>query len=352
MTMSRRDPTILFALLVALGAHLALISMGVRAARRDLGWWLQSAPVAVTPRATPIPPDTMQQLGDHDTTGTSINRSTGDVPLESAVADARQEQAIMQRDAVGFGGSRATPQLDQTLRGDSGDNSPRGNSGTQSAATVFGSRESSMADLAPKVSAPVPGKNPAASSAQGKQAEINPLASGPLAPVPLKQASPGQVSDANAPTSDQPADQPTNNQASGASSPAGGAGGRAGADPGAGRPIPTSNFESSAVTHVASRFVAGRVEPQTGRKNLIRKEPDIGPSGVGDLYSMGDTYVVMLLTLDTNGNVIDAKIKRSSGSDSIDLASQRAAYTWWFEPLKDPRTGQVQQEQMEFTIYY
>ena len=42
MTMTRRDPTILFALLVALGVHLALIGVGVKVARRDLGWWLQS----------------------------------------------------------------------------------------------------------------------------------------------------------------------------------------------------------------------------------------------------------------------------------------------------------------------
>ena len=253
------------------GAHLALIGVGVKVARRDLGWWLQSPP-AVNP--TPVPPvvapsEPVQQLGDHNTNGTSINSAPGDQPMESAIADARQEQAAVQRDPAGFGGKGANQQLDQTLRGDNGDNAPRGsNSGSQSAASVFGSRESSVADLAPKVSTPVPTRNPPAGNSTGNETAIDPLSSGPLALSQPKKSSSGQQSDANPSPSDQPANQQTGSQATGASSASGGAGGRAGAaDPGAGNPIPTSDFESYPVTHVASRFIAGKIDARTGPAN-------------------------------------------------------------------------------------
>src|SRR5580693_9109854 len=107
MTMTRRDPTVLFALLVALGAHLALIGVGVKVARRDLGWWLQSPPPAQNPPPAAAPSEPVQELGDHNTTGTSINSAPGNQPMESALADARQEQAAVQRDPAGFGGKGA-----------------------------------------------------------------------------------------------------------------------------------------------------------------------------------------------------------------------------------------------------
>ena len=69
MTMTRRDPTILFALLVALGVHLALIGVGVKVARRDLGWWLQSPPPMLNPPAAQPPSEPVQELGDHNTHG-------------------------------------------------------------------------------------------------------------------------------------------------------------------------------------------------------------------------------------------------------------------------------------------
>jgi len=198
MTMTRRDPTILFALLVALGAHLALIGVGVKVARRDLGWWLQSPPASLNPPppAPAAPSEPVQQLGDHNTNGTSINSSPGDQPMESAIADARQEQAAMQRDPAGFGGKGSTQQLDQTLRGDNGDKRPRGsNSGSQSAASVFGSRESSVANLAPKVSTPVPSRNPPAGNSTGNEVSPDPLSSGPLALTQPKKDSSGQSAD-------------------------------------------------------------------------------------------------------------------------------------------------------------
>jgi TonB family protein len=355
MTVTRRDPTILVALLVALAAHLALIGFGVKIARRDLGWWLQ-APATPSAAQPAQPTEPVQELGDHNTHGQSINTAPGDQPMESAIADARQEQAAVQRDPAGFGGKGANQQLDQTLRGDNGDNSPRGaNSSAQSAASVFGSRESSVADLAPKVATPVPTKNPPAGNSTGNQVSPDPLSSGPMPLSQVKKSASGKETETNpAPAQQQASNQQTGAQATGSSSStAGGSGGTAGApDPGAGNPIPTDDFESFPVSHIASRFYAGRIEARTGRKMRTRELPRLGLAAIADLQNMDNPFVVLMLHIDTTGNVTDVKITHSSGSDNIDLPCQRAAYTWWFEPLKDPQTGRIHPEDIEFTIYF
>ncbi|MGD0771155.1 MAG: TonB family protein [Tepidisphaeraceae bacterium] len=359
--MTRRDPTILIALLIALGAHLALLGFGVQTARRDLGWWLKApparaSPLPVMPIVEPQPNDPMQRLGDHDTNGTSINTAPGEQPMESALADARQEQAALQRDPAGFGGKGSNQQLDQTLRGDNGDNAPRGtNSGAPSAASVFGSRESSLAELSPKISAPLPDKTKPSADSNAPGNTIDPLSRGPQTMVnPPKPIPPSEQSPTNPTANSQTSNQQTGSEQSGASSASGGgAGGKAGApEPGAGNPIPTSDFESYPVTRIASRFIAGKIEARTGRKLRTRELPKLGLAAHADLQTMDDPYVVLVLKIDTTGNVTDVKIERSSGSDNVDLPCQRAAYTWWFEPRKDPKTGQIHPEEIEFTIYF
>jgi len=103
---------------------------------------------------------------------------------------------------------------------------------------------------------------------------------------------------------------------------------------------------------VASRFRAGKIEARTGRKMRTRELPRLGVAAYADIESMDSPSVVMLLRIDTTGNVTDVRIEHSSGTDDIDLPCQRAAYTWWFEPLKDPKTGEVRPEIIEFTIYF
>jgi TonB family protein len=397
MTITRRDPTVLVALVFALAAHLVVLAVGVRSARRDLGWWLKSQPVKLTPHPTgpveiPKPNDPMQQLGDHDTNGTSINSSPGEVPMESMSADARQEQAMMQRDPAGFGGKATNQQLEKVLRGDSGDNRPRGqNSAGQNspgqasaqqsqaaqsqaaqssaASSVFGSRESSLADLMPKVSTPLPAKMRPDNAAKGTDTAIDPLSRGPIVLSPAKQnalkdpGQPNQAQDQQAKqqqTNQQQEHQQNEQQQQNQESPnqqanaaqSGGVGGKPGADPGAGNPAPTSDFESYPVTHVASRFVAGRIEARPGRKMRTRELPRLGVAAYADLEGMDNPSVVLMLRIDTSGNVTDVRIEHSSGSDDIDLPCQKAAYTWWFEPLKDPKTGQIRPEMIEFTIYF
>jgi TonB family protein len=329
--MRRRDPIILIALLTALGLHLAILSVGVRAARRNLGWWLESpAQARMTP--PPKPQDAMQQLGEHESNGLSINRAPGPRPMESAVSDARQEQAAMQRDPEGFEGQGSNQPLEQALRGDNGDGRPQGqNSGGASAAAVFGSRETALAEKTPRLASPLP---PA----------MDPLSRGPM-PVKPRKA----VAEAAEPTV---TGVPANEQQKAASA-SGGAGGKPGsAQQGSGKPMPTSDFESYPVSHIVSRFVAGQIEARTGRKMKARELPRLGLAAIADLQQMQSPYVVLMLKIDALGNVTDVKVTHSSGSDNVDLPCVRAAYTWWFEPMKDPLTGTVHGELIEFTIYF
>lgn len=351
--MKRRDPTILIALLVALGAHLAILAFGVRAARRNLGWWLQLPGAQAQIAPPPAPQDPTQQLGEHDSNGPSINSAPGQQPMESAVADVRQEQAAMQRDPEGFGGKGSSQQLEQMLRGDNGDGAPRGtNSSAQSAASVFGSQETALAELTPKMPKAVPVGRAADSKSTGTDSGFDPLSSGPLPIKTPKEASKGEPSTMGSPSSAQPANEQNQSEQTTASSK-GGAGGKPGsAEPGSGNPVPTSDFESYPVSHIASRFMAGEITARTGRKMRARELPRLGLAAIADLQEMQNPYVVLLLKIDEHGNVTDVKIARSSGSDNVDLPCQRAAYTWWFEPMKDPKTGTVHGELIEFTIYF
>lgn len=350
--MKRRDPTILMALLVALAAHLALLGYGVRTARRDLGWWLQGPRAQVVP-ATPHD-DPTQRLGEHNTHGESINSAPGSQPMESALSDARQEQAAMQRDPEGFGGKGSNRQLEQTLRGDNGDAQPQGtkSAAKQSASAVFGSQESALANSTPKMTKTPPAgmvaKNPT-----GTDKVFDPLSSGPMPIAPPKQASKSDTPATGSPESEQAVTQQKGSPQAAANAGGGGNGGKPGApEPGSGNPIPTSDFESYPVSHVASRFIGGKIEARTGRKMRTRQLPRLGPAAIADLQGMDDPYVGLMLKIDESGNVTNVQVSHSAGSDDIDLPCQRAAYTWWFEPMKDPKTGTAHGEIIEFTIYF
>jgi TonB family protein len=353
--MKRRDPIILFALLAALGAHLALLGFGVYTARRDLGWWLQGPQAQA--EAVPVTPprdDPTQRLGEHTNRGESINSAPGPQPMESALSDARQEQAAMQRDPAGFGGKGSNRDLEQTLRGNNGDAAPQGTkTNAKTAAAVFGSRESTLAQATPKVTKSPPTGSVAKSNSTGTDNVFDPLSSGPLPIQPPKQVSKSDAPSTGTPDSAEPTNQQKGSEQAAANSGAGGKGGKPGApDPGSGNPVPTSDFESYPVSHIASRFIGGRIEARIGRKMRARQLPRLGPAAIADLQSMDDPYVVLLLKIDESGNVTNVQISHSAGTDDIDLPCQRAAYTWWFEPMKDPKTGTIHGEIIEFTIYF
>jgi TonB family protein len=351
--MKRRDPTILMALLVALAVHLLLLAFGVRTARRDLGWWLQGPEAQARAVAAVPKDDPAQRLGEHNTHGESINSAPGQQPMESAIADARQEQAAMQRDPAGFGGKGSNRQLEQTLRGDNGDAQPQGTAAARkSASAVFGSQESALANSAPKMTK-TPPAGMVAKNQKGTDKVFDPLSNGPLPITPPKQVSKSDTPATGSPESEESVTQQKGSPEAAANAGGGGRGGKPGApEPGSGNPVPTSDFESFPVSHVASRFIGGKIEARTGRKMRARQLPRLGPAAIADLQGMDDPYVVLMLKIDESGNVTNVQVTHSAGSDDIDLPCQRAAYTWWFEPMKDPKTGTIHGEIIEFTIYF
>ena len=151
--------------------------------------------------------------------------------MESAIADARQEQAAVQRDPAGFGGKGANQQLDQTLRGDNGDNNPR----RAIRAHNPPRRCSDRANPAwPIWLRKFPSRYPPEINPPETQPEPKPQST----PSPAdhyalsqpKKSSSGQQPDVNPSPSEQPVNQQTGSQANGASSASGGgAGGKAGA---------------------------------------------------------------------------------------------------------------------------
>src|SRR5579862_2125011 len=114
--MIRAQNSLLLALLLALAVHLAILATAQQYARRDLGWWLRVIRPAPAALNLPAPPPPEEDLGDHHTEGKSINSAPGDHPLESVVADAQQEQALLSRDPTGFanGGKQSADAAMQT----------------------------------------------------------------------------------------------------------------------------------------------------------------------------------------------------------------------------------------------
>jgi TonB family protein len=330
--MRRRDPTILLALCIALLAHVLLLRIGERAARRDLGWWLwgsQTIAQAVVPPMSPkkTPDD---DIGEHNQAGTSINSAPGEVAMESVFADPRQEQALMTRDPVGFKGHSGKT-LAQVLSGENGDGSPKSpaDPAADQSAQMFASAEDAL-NAAPAHKAPQP----------------DPLSTGPLKPTEEK------VNPTAAPQK-QPEKSDSSHERQARAAPAGGGKPGPSSDAAAGSPLPSSNFESFPVTHISSRFVAGKIVAREGRKLLTREIPHLNYAARADLVSLPDPYVVLEIKIDETGNVTDVRTIHSSGSDNIDLPCEHAAATWWFEPQTDPATGKPRHEEtVEFTIYF
>ncbi|MDP9172365.1 MAG: TonB family protein [Planctomycetota bacterium] len=389
--MTRRDPTFLVILCVALVAHLAVLRVGVAIARRDLGWW-QAAPGLAPPKTPadlvapkPAPPPADDVIGEKTDLGKSINSAPGDQPMQSEVAEADQEQAMMSRDPVGLGGTASGKAVPRGLSGENGDGHPRAPDRQQSTAKVFSNAEAALASPpAPRSSAPQPlqilAKKPTNAAAQVAAGKATVLASaakpvqsnavdvmsaGPLAIIPPPSQAgkePRDSREASVPPAQlekketqQPSAQPqpklSEQQPADASQS--GTGEKTGsADEVAGKPMPSGEFESVPVSSFAARFVGGKIEAREGRKLLTRRLPDLGPAAWVDVETLNGPIVVLQINIDESGNVTDVKTIHSSGSDNVDLACERAAQTWWFEPKKNPRTGKIGPEIIVFTLLF
>jgi TonB family protein len=334
---NRRDPTLLLALLVALAVHGAILAAGNRAFRANLGWELANTLAQQRPTANiaPVrrPREADDELGEAKGTGKSINSLQGDVPMQSAVSDAEQEQAMASRDPTGFGKPSQARPLVQALKGSSG------------AKQAIAQPPDLTSPPAPKSAKPPPLVLVDPKAPANLNPAQNPLDAGPLAakaspptpPSPQPQQTQQQQQEQQNQQSAQPEQQQQNPSA---------------AAPG-GKPVPQANFESTPVTIIASNYVAGRIVARPGRKFIARELPDLTDSELFiDLPSLAHAVVWLHLKIGASGDVTDVQVERSCGSSGVDDACQRAAATWWFEPKIDPETGKAVPDEIDFAIRF
>jgi TonB family protein len=336
--MNRRDPTLLLALLAALAVHGIILAAGHRIFRANLGWELAGSLAQAKPAANLVPiqrpREADDQLGEAKGTGKSINALDGDVPMQSAVADAEQEQAMASRSPSGFGKPSQPHPLVQALQG---------STAQKSALAQAPDLTSPPAPRSPKppplalvdVKAP-PNVSPAQS----------PLSAGPLAakPTPPSPAAPQPQQPQQQQNQNQPNDQTQQPQQQQQNpSPA---------SPG-GKPEPQADFESTPVTTSASAFVGGRILARSGRKFITRELPNLDDNEEYiELPSMPYAIVLLRLKISATGDVTDVQVEKSCGAEDIDIAAQRAAATWWFEPRIDPDTGKAVPDEIDFSIRF
>jgi TonB family protein len=118
-----------------------------------------------------------------------------------------------------------------------------------------------------------------------------------------------------------------------------------------GEPAPQSESDIDAFSKTGGvKFRAGKTDVQYGRKAKLTR-PKITISGQFDLISLRSPRLTLEIRADANGDVYDVRLIRSSGSTDVDLACQRAAYDWWFEPPKDP-SGKPRADIFPYTIAF
>ncbi len=343
LSVPRRDPTLLLCLLAALAVHGAILAAGNRQFRANLGWELATSLAQARPPAViapvPRPPESDQDLGEAKGTGKSINSLQGDTPMQSAVADAEQEQAMATRDS-GFGKpSRARP-LVQALQGSNPTN------------PAIAQPKDITSPPAPRSVRPPPPlalvdpKAPANLSPSPNPLDAGPLAAKPMPPAPQTppqpqaQQKPDQNPAQNPDQTQSPAQPQQQQQNPSAAAPGG-------------KPEPQATFESTPVTTIASNYVAGRIIARPGRRFITRQLPDLTDAELYiDLPSLPHAVVGLQIKIAETGEVTDVQVVHSCGSAGVDDACQRAAATWWFEPKIDPETGKAVPDEILFAIRF
>lgn len=100
-------------------------------------------------------------------------------------------------------------------------------------------------------------------------------------------------------------------------------------------PAPPGRLESDPTTlEGGAEFRAGGTRVRLGRAAKITR-PRMNLAARADLMNGAGSFIVLKLTTDITGNVTNAEVYRSSGSNNIDQPCKLAAYNWWFEPPKD-----------------
>ncbi|CAN5609201.1 hypothetical protein BH09PLA1_BH09PLA1_32960 [soil metagenome] len=115
---------------------------------------------------------------------------------------------------------------------------------------------------------------------------------------------------------------------------------------------PQSDTESDPFSIVdAVQFRAGGTKARLGRASRLTV-PRIGMSGMVDQHQIGRAQLVLEITIDSTGNVRQATILKSSGSQNIDQACRITAYEWWFEPKKGKNGNALKEEKFLFLISF
>lgn len=112
-----------------------------------------------------------------------------------------------------------------------------------------------------------------------------------------------------------------------------------------------SDSDSDPFSKIGSaEFKNGRLEVRCGRKvKTVRPRLTLG--GQWDLAAFNNASVLVGVRFNADGNVTNVDILHSSGSDSLDLPTQRSMYQWWFETFKD-KTGHPKGDVMIWKITF
>ena len=292
--MKRRDPTILIALLVALGAHLAILSFGDSHSEAESGLVAANARHSQVAQR-PAVQDPTQQLGEHNSNGPSINTARGSSRWNRPwrmQGRSRRRCSGMRR---GSAGRNRASRLSRIFGATMGMGHGAGtNSSADGAAAVFGSQELRWRNRRRRYRTRHRWGRLWMVSRPGGTA-IDPLSSGPLPVKPPTEASKGQ------PASGSPSNAQDANQSQQAkASSQGGAGGTPGsAESGSGKSGSFQRFESYPVSRIASRFIAGKIK-RTGRKMKAHEFAPARLEAIADLQEMQNPYVVLLLKIGTD----------------------------------------------------
>ena len=249
----------------------------------------------------PDEPDPQMRFGKSDGTGSAIDESAGEQPMLA----------------------RKGPQDQPLLRKDPGDGSPAEAS------------EPSPAVEETVQALPPPETSPETSAKTSTPEQAVPFGVGSLeredeVPVPPVNAS------APAPPPAPPAAQPPAQ----ASAPrlaanTSGAGGEA---------AEKSDTESDPFTVIgAVKFQPGGIKAQLGRAHRLT-HPRAGLYAMVDAGQLGRARLVLQITIDQDGNVKEARVAKSSGSDSVDQSYRIAAYEWWIEARNGPDGQPLKEE--------
>jgi TonB family protein len=302
MGASRRNLSLTVALCASLTAHaLLLVYLADRYVRLMDGHIGMPAPRWLALAEPAAPEDPLDRAGEAAGTGSAILVAPGELPL--LAQQAAHDQPLLSLDPIGAGHIGDLPS-ESTLP-------PAAQPPAPPPPTLF----AAPADAAPALA--------------GVASSLESLGG----PYLNKHSAPSPVAEAATPAAPPPAaDSPA---AAGAS-----------ADP-----APQAESESDPTSTVGSaEFRPGATDVQIGRKVKLTR-PRLSLAAKADLVTQRTRSLVLKLKLDETGKVTSAEVFRSSGSLAVDQPCQIAAYSWWFEPLKNPE-GKPIKDVILFTIRF